>query len=35
MLKNNHDGSNGLFGRNIWVLVPVVAIVMWGLRDIL
>ncbi|KAB7707143.1 hypothetical protein F9802_09040 [Bacillus aerolatus] len=32
--RQNHDG-NGLLGRNIWVLVPVTAIIMWGLQGIL
>lgn len=31
--KNQNHGS--MFGHNVWVLVPIVAIVMWGLQRIL
>ncbi|WP_018962082.1 hypothetical protein [Sporolactobacillus vineae] len=30
----DHD-HRSLFGPNVWVLVPVVAIIMWGLKGIL
>ncbi|MGX2958575.1 hypothetical protein JNUCC23_04740 [Peribacillus sp. JNUCC 23] len=31
--QNQNHGS--MFGHNVWVLVPIVAIVMWGLQRIL
>lgn len=31
--QNQNHGST--FGHNVWVLVPVVAIIMWGLQRIL
>lgn len=34
-LETAPQGHRSLFGPNVWVLVPVVAIIMWGLKDIL
>jgi hypothetical protein len=33
-LETAHDEHRSLFGPNVWVLVPVVAIIMWGLQGI-
>ncbi|MBA9028117.1 MULTISPECIES: hypothetical protein [Bacillaceae] len=36
MEKHNQNQNHGrTFGHNVWVLVPIVAIVMWGLQRIL
>lgn len=33
-LESRHSEKRSLFGPNVWVLVPVVAIVMWGLQSV-
>lgn len=34
-LESAHHEHRTLFGPNVWVLVPVAAIIMWGLQGIL
>ncbi|MGE8080207.1 hypothetical protein [Peribacillus loiseleuriae] len=34
-IEKQNQNHRGTFGHNVWVLVPVVAIIMWGLQRIL